>query len=262
MARQVFTQRAADYPHAVVPSAGVRPWSATVSVAVQLFHEGAGRAAHDGGRPAANVGRGAGVSDGPETGAGLPDGQNHERIGLPTPRATTASAVKALAAPDHEREVRTLPGASVGAPAVMSTIVPLVEREAGGFTLRYIVEPERGCHIWIGSRDAKGYGLVGTSTNTRRAHRVAYEEVHGPVPDGLVLDHECRTRACVNARHLRAVTNAQNCRTGGKAKLDMGRAREIRAAREAGEPAASLARRYGVGETTIEDVVAGRTWRE
>lgn len=42
------------------------------------------------------------------------------------------------------------------------------------------------------------------------AHRIAYELVRGQVPEGLVLDHLCRNRACCNPDHLEAVTNYVN----------------------------------------------------
>jgi hypothetical protein len=46
------------------------------------------------------------------------------------------------------------------------------------------------------------------------AHRVAYELLVGPVPDGLVLDHLCRNRACCNPAHLEPVTMRENLRRG------------------------------------------------
>jgi len=37
--------------------------------------------------------------------------------------------------------------------------------------------------------------------------------------------------------------------------------RELRAAYAAGERIAALARRFGIGESTVSHVVTGRTWR-
>jgi hypothetical protein len=44
------------------------------------------------------------------------------------------------------------------------------------------------------------------------AHRVSYELFKGPIPDGLQIDHLCRTTACVNPAHLEAVTQLENAR--------------------------------------------------
>jgi hypothetical protein len=46
------------------------------------------------------------------------------------------------------------------------------------------------------------------------AHRVSYELHKGPIPEGLVIDHLCRVRHCVNPDHLRAVTHAVNILAG------------------------------------------------
>jgi hypothetical protein len=43
-------------------------------------------------------------------------------------------------------------------------------------------------------------------------HRVAYTDAVGPIPDGLTIDHLCRTRTCVNPAHLEPVSLAENIR--------------------------------------------------
>jgi hypothetical protein len=50
--------------------------------------------------------------------------------------------------------------------------------------------------------------------NTRLVHRIAYEAERGSIPEGLVLDHLCRNRGCVNPWHLEPVTNIQNVMRG------------------------------------------------
>lgn len=67
------------------------------------------------------------------------------------------------------------------------------------------------CWNWQGSRDRKGYGRFGiTARETRFAHRWAYQQLIGEIPDGLVLDHLCRNPSCVNPWHLQPVTIAVN----------------------------------------------------
>lgn len=69
-----------------------------------------------------------------------------------------------------------------------------------------IPEPNTGCTLWLGAVNTKGYGAL----NSTLAHRVAYAEAFGPIPDGMEVNHRCRTRCCVNPAHLEAVTHRQN----------------------------------------------------
>ena len=69
------------------------------------------------------------------------------------------------------------------------------------------------CWEWTGARVA-GYGEFWLDGRVQRAHRVAYEALVGPIPDGLQIDHLCRVRSCVNPAHLEPVTLAENVRRG------------------------------------------------
>lgn len=60
---------------------------------------------------------------------------------------------------------------------------------------------------------ASGYGWVSLGRGKRiGAHRLAYEEVHGPIPEGLEIDHLCHNPSCVQVKHLEAVTRTGNMR--------------------------------------------------
>ena len=71
------------------------------------------------------------------------------------------------------------------------------------------------CIVWQGAL-IEGYGRIYKDKNHRftRVHRVMYEAIKGKIPKGLVLDHLCRNRACVNVDHLEAVTDRVNLSRG------------------------------------------------
>jgi len=73
---------------------------------------------------------------------------------------------------------------------------------------------ESGCLVWTGCLSASGYGRFYMGGETLWAHRVAYEFKNGSIPAGLVIDHLCRNRACVNPNHMEVVSNAENLRRG------------------------------------------------
>jgi hypothetical protein len=80
------------------------------------------------------------------------------------------------------------------------------------FDEKWVPEPNTGCWLWMAYVNPAGYGRA-SRTGTRSmapAHRVAWEIYRGPIPEGMVLDHICRERSCVNPDHLRVVTQREN----------------------------------------------------
>lgn len=70
---------------------------------------------------------------------------------------------------------------------------------------------DRNCLRWTGNHSKAGYGMVVVGNRVKEyVHRLAYELAHGPVPDGMQVDHICRVRDCINIDHLQVVTGELN----------------------------------------------------
>jgi hypothetical protein len=103
-------------------------------------------------------------------------------------------------------------GSAKGMNAPNGTLTDLVER--------VLSENARtdSCWHWPGRLDRGGYGRIGRLL----AHRVVYEKLRDPIPDGLTIDHLCRVRSCVNPYHMEPVSAAVNTARGqGPAGLNV-----------------------------------------
>ena len=84
------------------------------------------------------------------------------------------------------------------------------------FCLRIIVDD--GCWTIPGKSNNAGYTQVAYNSKWHLAHRIAYQILVGPIPEGLDLDHLCRNRACVRPDHLEPVTRSENIQRGYNAR--------------------------------------------
>lgn len=93
------------------------------------------------------------------------------------------------------------------------------------------------CWPWKGTLEKTGYGQLFTNgangyPRIAKAHRVGYELLVGPVPEGLDLDHTCHDpsecnlgddcphRRCCNPAHLEPVTERVNCLRSGSSAAE------------------------------------------
>lgn len=139
-----------------------------------------------------------------------------------------------------------------------------------------------GCREWQGRCIKDGYGVRWDKTNRRKilVHRWIWEQMHGPIPEGMVVMHLCDNPPCFRYDHLRLGTHAENMadmagkgrwRLRGRsvlrgadhpsAKLTPEQVIDIRAAMAGGEPHRHIAERYHVARSTITAISTGQTWR-
>lgn len=92
--------------------------------------------------------------------------------------------------------------------------MPKGQPERERFWSRVRVTP--GCWEWTGGKIPEGYGAFYKTgaPNNMGAHRYSYEIHVGLIPQGLVLDHLCGNRGCVNPDHLEAVRQRTNVLRG------------------------------------------------
>lgn len=74
------------------------------------------------------------------------------------------------------------------------------------------IEPNSGCWLWLGLLNEDGYAR--SSGKWKYLHRRIYEFFFGPIPPSKELDHRCRTRSCLNPRHLNPITHLENIQRG------------------------------------------------
>jgi hypothetical protein len=76
------------------------------------------------------------------------------------------------------------------------------------------VDASGDCWTWTAGVNGRGYGQVSIDGVVKLAHRASYELLVGEIPKGLVIDHLCRNKLCVNPDHLEPVTQALNLQRG------------------------------------------------
>jgi len=139
------------------------------------------------------------------------------------------------------------------------------------------VEKTDGCWLWRGCLSKKGnYGLFHYKRATHRAHRLIYEDLHGPTSLGVL--HNCDVPHCVRADHLFAGTAQQNTddmlskgrwrkprslpgEQNAAAKLNRKEVKEIRRifCRERGN-VARIAGRFGISPSQTWRILRGENW--
>ena len=134
-----------------------------------------------------------------------------------------------------------------------------------------------GCWLWRGKKVDR-YGTISLKCDgvwkTRSAHRVMWEAVNGPIPDGMCVLHRCDVPSCVCPDHLWIGTmqdNSSDCVTKGRwgesrslsgednptAKLSEKDVLEIRSSSETQRV---LSCRFKVAQSLISNIIHYKKW--
>lgn len=129
------------------------------------------------------------------------------------------------------------------------------------------------CWNWQAAKVRGTYGKFAIHHKLFPAHRIAYELVYGPIPDGLFVRHTCDNKSCCNPFHLLAGTHQDNVRDAierrrylsGKdnkhAKYPSAIVSVIRRLSEAGCPPCEIARVMGIRVHYVYKIRQGKTRR-
>lgn len=129
------------------------------------------------------------------------------------------------------------------------------------------------CVLWPYGQNGHGYGRVDHDGTRYPTHRLSCTIAHGepPFPKADAA-HSCNNRACMNPRHLRWATRADNCadrisdgtanrgERHGNSKLTEYQVREMRIYARSGVTQQNLAAYYGVAPRAISMIVRGKRW--
>lgn len=131
-----------------------------------------------------------------------------------------------------------------------------------------------GCWEWQGCKQSHGYGQIRIDHKSKLSHRVSWEMVNGPIPDGLHVLHKCDNPACVRPDHLFLGTHEENMEdrkrkgrtTCGEqyehAKLTTADVIEIRQLYISGLTQRELSERFGVNRRHISRIVNRQRWSQ
>ena len=126
-----------------------------------------------------------------------------------------------------------------------------------------------------GSRWKTGYGRTSVKGKWTAAHRLAYIEANGPIPEGMCVLHRCDNPPCVNPDHLWLGTFADNNRDRSEkgrgadvrgeknpqAKVTWAVVLEMREKWAAGISPKELAAEYGLSRCNVSKIVNRSIWR-
>lgn len=134
---------------------------------------------------------------------------------------------------------------------------------------------ETSCWQWTAATNKFGYGkLFSGNGNWVLAHRFAWEQANGEVPEGMFVLHHCDNPKCVKIDHLYLGTKQDNARdrdlrnrrvapkgsAHGRSKLTEEQVKQIRQLHDEGKSCWSLGKIFMVNAKSVQDIVNRKNW--
>ena len=127
------------------------------------------------------------------------------------------------------------------------------------------------CILATDGLNTKGYSYVSINGKPKARHRLAWEEVNGEIPVGMVIRHKCRNRNCYNVNHLELGTYTENNtidrvrdgtdENGEKSpshKLTTAQRNEILELVKQGESQRKISETFGITQSLVSMIVNGK----
>lgn len=134
-----------------------------------------------------------------------------------------------------------------------------------------------GCWEFPVARGGR-YGYLSIHSRPHAAHRLAWELVNGPIPEGMFVCHTCDNKPCCNPDHLWVGTHVENMADMAakgrhamnlkfgvlhhSAKLTTRQVRDVRTALAYGVPLRVIARLAGLHRKSITKIRDGLSWAD
>lgn len=143
---------------------------------------------------------------------------------------------------------------------------PISDKVAERFWLLVDRRGPDECWLWLGARQAKGYGRLCYRSALVPAHRLSFGLHFGPIPSGMLVCHRCDNPPCCNPAHLFLGTPRDNAQDmtrkerGGTTKLSAEVVAEMRRDCRRGLTLSEVARRNHIARSTARRAVYGVGW--
>ena len=130
-----------------------------------------------------------------------------------------------------------------------------------------IPKPDTPCWEWEGQLGIGGYGRtkLGGHKVPQMVHRIAWQQVHGPIAKGLIVRHACDRRSCIRVDHLYLGTHQDNsddtnARLRGRHKMTWDQVEQIRAMRKTGISYARIGAAFDLDQTAVMRICRNETY--